>query len=221
VRQLLLSKRKKTSTNQKRNLITFSNPDSIISEQFRTLRTNIHFSTEGKKSIILVTSAKSGDGKSTTTANLAVSMAQQKEKVLLIDANLREPAIHFVFKLDNSTGLTDVLSGNASFEDVVYQTEIGKLTVLTSGQVASNPAELLGSEQMQELFKRALQEYDVILVDSPPVMEVTDTKLLANKSDGVILVISQGRTELEKAVEAKKALDFAKANIYGVILNEN
>lgn len=220
MRQLLLSKRKKTSTNQKRNLITFSNPDSIISEQFRTLRTNIHFSTGGKKSIILVTSPNSGDGKSTTAANLAVSMAQQKEKVLLIDANLREPAIHFVFKIANTTGLTDVLTGNSSLEKVVYQTEIGKLAVLTSGQMTSNPAELLGSEQIQELFVRALEEYDVVLIDSPPVLEVTDTKLLANKSDGVILVISQGRTDLEKAVDAKKALDFAKANLFGVILNE-
>lgn len=217
---MLLSKRK-TITNQKRNLITFTNPDSIISEQFRTLRTNIHISTNKKKSIILLTSPKAGDGKSTAIANLAVSMALQKEKVLLIDANLREPYIQFIFKLGNEKGLADILTNNASFKDVVHHTEIGKLAVLTSGQISANPAELLGSEKMEELLKSALEEYDVILLDSPPVLEVTDTKLLASKCDGVILVLSQGRTALEKALDAKKALDFAKANLYGVILNEN
>lgn len=218
---MLLSKRNNTKKHQKRNLITFSNPDSIISEEFRTLRTNVHLSTNKKKSIILVTSPQSGDGKSTAAANLAVSMAQQKEKVLLIDANLREPAIQIIFKLGNEKGLADILTDNVNLKDVICHTEIGTLAVLTSGQITANPAEMLGSEKMEDLLKSALEEYDVILVDSPPVLEVTDTKLLANKCDGVILVISQGRTELEKAIDAKKALDFAKANLYGVILNEN
>lgn len=217
---MLLSKRNKTKKHQKRNLITFTNPDSIISEEFRTLRTNIHLSTNKKKSVILVTSPKAGDGKSTAAANLAVSMAQQKEKVLLIDANLREPTIHIIFKLGNEKGLANILTENADFKDVICHTEIGTLAVLTSGQITANPAEMLGSEKMEELLKTALEEFDVILLDSPPVLEVTDTKLLANKCDGVILVISQGRTELEKAIDAKKALDFAKANLYGVILNE-
>lgn len=217
---VLLSKRKSKYTTPKRNLVTFSNPDSIISEQFRTLRTNVQFSTEGKKSIILITSPSDNEGKSTTAANLAVSMAQQKEKVLLIDANLRDPAIHFVFKKENSVGLTDVLMGKILLEDAVIDTEIGSLSILTSGQMALHPAELLGSELLHILFKKALRDYDVVLVDSPPILEVTDTKLLANKSDGVIMVIGQGRTEVEKAAEAKKALEFAKANLFGVILNE-
>lgn len=214
------SKRRATSTSQKRNLTVYSNPDSIIAEQFRTLRTNLHFMTGGKKSTLLITSSSSFEGKSTAAANLAVSMAQQKEKVLLIDANLRDPNIHFVFKISNDKGLADVLTGMLELKDAVYQTEIGRLTILTSGQLDSNPAELLGSESMEKLFQQALQEYDVILIDSPPVLDVTDTKLLANKSDGVILVISEGKTGIEKATEAKKALEFAKAKIYGVILNE-
>lgn len=217
---MLLSKRKLMGASQKRNLIAYSNPDSLISEQFRTLRTNVQFATGGMRSIILVTSPGSGEGKSTTVANLAVSMAQQNEKVLLIDANLREPAIHLVFKIANASGLTEVLEGKANLEEAVHQTEIGKLALLTSGQIASNPAELLGSQEMQELLQKSLQEYDFILIDSPPVLEVTDTKLLANKSDGVILVLGQGQTELVKAAEAKKALQFAKANLFGVILNE-
>lgn len=217
---MLLNKRKLRGANPKRNLITYSNPDSLISEQFRTLRTNIHFATGGMRSILLVTSPCSREGKSTAAANLAVSMAQQNEKVLLIDANLREPAIHIIFKIANTEGLTEVLIGKTSFEEAVRKTEIGKLALLTSGQMASNPAELLGSQEMQEMLQTALQEYDFILIDSPPVLEVTDTKLLANKSDGVILVLSQGQTELGKAAEAKKALEFAKANLFGVILNE-
>jgi capsular exopolysaccharide synthesis family protein len=147
-------------------------------------------------------------------------MAQQKEKVLLIDANLRDPNIHFIFKISNGKGLADVLSGQEELTNAVYHTEIGNLAILTSGQLESNPAELLGSESMEKLFQQALQEYDMILIDSPPVLDVTDTKLLANKSDGVLLVIGEGKTAIEKATEAKKALEFAKAKIYGVILNE-
>lgn len=217
---VLKSKRKLKNSTQKRNLITFSNPESLISEQFRTLRTNVHFSTEGKKSIILITSPSSSEGKSTTTANLAVSMAQQKEKVLLVDANLREPAIHFIFKKENSVGLTDVLKEEVSLKEAIIPTDIGSLDILTSGQMDVHPAELLGSKLLQATLQNALSVYDVILIDSPPILDVTDTKLLANKSDGVILVISQGRTEIEKAAEAKKALEFAKANLFGVILNE-
>jgi capsular exopolysaccharide synthesis family protein len=217
---VLKSKRKLKNSTQKRNLITFSNPESLISEQFRTLRTNVHFSTEGKKSIILITSPSSCEGKSTTTANLAVSMAQQKEKVLLVDANLREPAIHFIFKKENSVGLTDVLKEEVSLKEAIIPTDIGSLDILTSGQMDVHPAELLGSKLLQATLQNALSAYDVILIDSPPILDVTDTKLLANKSDGVILVISQGRTEIEKAAEAKKALEFAKANLFGVILNE-
>jgi capsular exopolysaccharide synthesis family protein len=214
------SKRRAANAKLKRNLIVYTNPDSIISEQFRTLRTNVHFLAGGKKCTLLLTSPSSYEGKSTATANLAVSMAHQKERILLIDANLRDPHIHFIFKISNEMGLADVLSGQVELNDAVYQTEIGKLAILPSGQLDSNPAELLGSDSMEKLFEQALQEYDVILIDSPPVLEVTDTKLLANKSDGVILVISEGKTAIEKATEAKKALEFAKAKIYGVILNE-
>lgn len=214
------SKRRAANAKLKRNLIVYSNPDSIISEQFRTLRTNVHFLAGGKKSTLLLTSPSSYEGKSTATANLAVSMAHQKERILLIDANLRDPHIHFIFKISNELGLADVLSGQVELNDALYQTEIGKLAILPSGQLKSNPAELLGSESMEKLFQQALQEYDVILIDSPPVLEVTDTKLLANKSDGVILVICEGKTAIEKATEAKKALEFAKAKIYGVILNK-
>jgi capsular exopolysaccharide synthesis family protein len=215
----MFNKRKNSA---KRNIIAYDYPDSIISEQFRMIQTNIKFSVADQKNrIFLITSPGSGEGKSTSAANLAVSMVQQKKKVLLIDANLRNPVLHTIFKLPNSDGLTDVLKGRITFEEAVCHTEIGRLDVLTSGINLVNPVELLGSQLMRDLLKVALQRYDIVLIDSYSVIDVTDTKLLANQSDGVILVIQSGKTLLEKAAEAKKEIEFAKSKVVGVILNEN
>jgi capsular exopolysaccharide synthesis family protein len=215
------NRRKATIEKQKRTIIAYSNPDSLIAEQFRSIRTNIHFLTEkGKKKVLLITSPGKGEGKSTTAANIAVSMAQQKEKVLIIDANLREPSLHSIFKLSNSVGLTDVLTGKSTLEEAVNRTEIGRLEVLTSGAVPYNPAELLGSDLLADLLQKVLERYDFILVDSTSVNEVADTKVLANKCDGVILVVSKGFSKSAKVVETKRALEFAQAKLMGVILNE-
>jgi capsular exopolysaccharide synthesis family protein len=218
---LLLNKRKSTKSNQKRNLIAFSHPDSILAENFRGIRTNIRFlKGKGKKSTLLITSPTSGEGKSTIVANLAVSMAQQKEKVLLIDANLRDPLQHFIFRTPNSEGLTEVLTGKMSFSDAVFQTEIGRLDILSSGALPHNPTELIGSDMMGDFLLERLKDYDVILLDSPGILEVSDAKILAGKCDGVILVVGEGKTEVSKVIESKKDLEFAKANIMGVIVNE-
>ena len=147
-------------------------------------------------------------------------MAQQKEKVLLIDANLRQPKAHFIFNISNSVGLTEVLTGKTTFEEAVIRTEIGKLKVLPSGTIPTNPAELLTSYMMEELLQKAAEQYDTVLIDSPSVLEVAGTNLLASQCDGVLLVIHQGKTQLEKAAEAKKILEFSKAKIAGVILNK-
>jgi capsular exopolysaccharide synthesis family protein len=193
----------------------------VIAEHIRGVRTNIRFLTEkGKKPILLVTSPNHGEGKSTLVANLAVSMAQQKEKVLLIDANLREPSLHFIFKAQCELGLSEVLTGKSSFEDAVYQTEIGRLDVLPAGTVPHNPTELLGSDLMDELLDDRMPQYDVILIDSSGVLEVSDTKVLAGKCDGVIMVVSEGKTDLSKVMEAKKEVEFAKAKIMGIVVNQ-
>lgn len=210
----------KTSA-KRRNLVTFSHPDSVISEQYRTIRTNIQFIIgEQKNSILLVTSPSRYEGKSTTVANIAVSMAQQKEKVLLIDANLRNPSIHEILKLPYSLGLTDVLKGFTSFEDAVVSSHIPGLMVLPSGEIPSNPSELLSSSIMKRLLEKVSPLYDIILIDSPALLDVTDTKILANVSDGVVLVVRKGKTKAEHTYNAKKVLQYAKSEIIGVILNE-
>ena len=216
-----LAKSKLFNRSKKRNLIAHSFPESKISEEFRTIRTNVHFVTnEQKHKIVLITSPNTGEGKSTTAANLAVSMSQQNEKVLLIDANLRKPSTHFIFNVTNSVGLTDVLTGKTTLNEAVIDSEIGSLEVLPSGKLPNNPAELLSSPMMKELLQEAAKEYDSVIIDSSSVLEVTDTKILASLCDGVLLVLYKGNTQLEKAAEAKKVLEFSKAKISGVILNE-
>ena len=125
-----------------------------------------------------------------------------------------------IFKIPNSVGLTDVLTGKTTFEEAVIHTEIGRLEVLTSGTITNNPAELLASQTMKDLLQKAAKQYDSVLIDSSSVLEVTDTKLLASQCDGVLLVLHQGKTQIEDAAEAKKVLEFAKAKVSGVILNE-
>ena len=216
-----LAKSKLFNRSKKRNLIAHSFPESKISEEFRTIRTNVRFvMNEQKHKIVLITSPNTGEGKSTTAANLAVSMSQQNEKVLLIDANLRKPSTHFIFNVTNSVGLTDVLTGKTTLNEAVIDSEIGSLEVLPSGKLPNNPAELLSSPMMKELLQEAAKEYDSVIIDSSSVLEVTDTKILASLCDGVLLVLYKGNTQLEKAAEAKKVLEFSKAKISGVILNE-
>lgn len=217
---MVRSKVKSHSSKFKSNLITYTNPGSNIAEQFRNIRTNIHFATSGKKNIkILFTSPCIGEGKSTNLANLAISLIQQKEKVLIIDANLRGPVLHTIFKVNNSSGLTNVLSGQTTFDEAVNHTGIGRLDILTSGPIPLNPAEELGSHMMSILLKNITPFYDYILIDSSSILEVTDANILANLCDGVILVLKRGKTQIEKALVTKRLLEFAKAHIVGVILN--
>lgn len=205
---------------QNRSLVTFLNPQSPISEQYRTIRTNIEFSTiDEEVKTLVVTSSGPGEGKSTTSNNLAIVFAQQGKKVLLIDADLRKPTAHYSFKLENLYGLTNVLTKQAKIEQAIQKTEQENLSVLTSGPIPPNPAELLGSKAMAELLRNVQEMFDIIIFDTPPVLVVTDAQILANKCDGVVLVVSSGKTENEGALKAKDLLINAKAKLLGVILN--
>ncbi|APH03451.1 CpsD/CapB family tyrosine-protein kinase [Bacillus weihaiensis] len=205
---------------QNRSLISMTSPKSPIAEQFRTIRTNIQFSSiDQELQTIIVTSSGPAEGKSTTTANLAVVFAQQGKRVLLIDSDLRKPTVHYTFRLENHVGLSNVLTRQSTLQEAVKETAQEKLWVLSSGPIPPNPSELLGSKGMQVLLEQAKEEYDVIILDTPPVLAVTDAQVLSNIADGVVLVVSSGKTETESAKKAKELLDSAKAKILGVVLN--
>ncbi|MFS0821465.1 CpsD/CapB family tyrosine-protein kinase [Bacillus sp. 1P02SD] len=205
---------------QNRSLVTMLNPKSPISEQYRTIRTNIQFSTvDEEMQTIMVTSSGPGEGKSTTTNNIAVVFAQQGKKVLLVDADLRKPTAHYSFRIENHTGLTNVLTRQETLINAVQASNQENLYVLTSGPIPPNPAELLGSKAMDQFLNEVKGLFDVVVFDTPPVLAVTDGQVLANKVDGVVMVVSSGKTETEAALKAKETLMNSKAKLLGVVLN--
>lgn len=202
------------------NLITFQNPNSYISEQFRLVRNNIHFSSIDKEiNSIVVTSPEPSDGKSTTAANLAIIMAQEEKKVILVDADLRKPSIHFVFNISNINGLTSVLKKEISIEQAIFKTSIHNLDILTSGPTPPNPSELLNSHSMELIIETLCARYDYIVFDTPPVLAVSDSQILAHKCDGVIMVVASRKTKKEQALKTKELLDKAKSNILGIVVS--
>lgn len=212
--------RGKTNKVKGESIIAYTAPRSKISEQYRSLRTNIQLSSSiYKNRTIVITSPRYGEGKSTITVNLAVSIAQKGEKVLVIDANLRTPIIHEMFGVENTMGLTDILNGKTNLVGAVKKTGMESLDILTSGPVPFNPSEVLSSDAMDMLIQKAIERYDIILFDSSPVLEVTDTSVLADKCEGVLLVIRYNHTVNEDALETKRALSFTKSRILGAILN--
>lgn len=204
-----------------RSLIAYLNPANKISEQYRTIRNNIQYASDGRSiRSILVTSPSEGDGKSTAAMNLAISMAQRGERVLLIDANFRNPMLHKVFNTQISPGLSNVLSNQLIVADAIQETEIEGLDLLTSGLSQANSADMLDSHSMKELMEAASDRYDRIVLDCPPVLSGPDANALVNKCDGVVLLLRCGKTTHSKALEAKQSLSFAGANIIGAILNQ-
>ena len=221
VNQLARNKSKKAiGQDNKRKLVTYYDPKSPISEQFRTLRTNIQFSAVDEElQTILITSSGPIEGKSTTAANIAVVFAQQGKRTLFIDSDLRKPSSHYTFSFMNTVGLTSVLTKQTSLDKAVQVMNPLGLHVLTSGPLPPNPAELLSSRAMKELIDQAKQEYDVIIIDSPPVTAVTDAQVIARLSDGILLVVSSGRTHIEDAVKTKELLTNTGTKIIGTVLN--
>lgn len=203
-----------------RKLITSSNLKAAVSEQFRTLRTNINFSMPDQElKTILYTSASPGEGKSTVAANTAIVFGQEGKKVLLIDADMRKPTVHYTFHMTNTLGLSNLLTRQATLAEVTKKSDIEQLDIITCGPIPPNPAELLGSKAMSKLIEEMKEQYDVIIFDAPPVLLVTDSQILANLCEATILVLSAGKSEKESVLKAKVALDTAKANIIGAILN--
>ncbi|MGM9986935.1 MAG: CpsD/CapB family tyrosine-protein kinase [Bacillaceae bacterium] len=211
---------KKENKIRKPLLITHTQPKSIISEQYRNIRTSIQYSIVDRKlETLLVTSAEQSEGKTTISSNLAIVFAQQGKKVLFVDGDLRRPSLHYVFRVDNLYGLTTVLTKQKILRDCVQDSTIHNLSILASGPIPPNPSELLASKAMDELLNEALQSYDLVIFDTPPLLAVTDAKVLANKVDGVILVVKSEQTQVENAIKVKNMLTGAKGKLLGVVLN--
>lgn len=217
-------KNNKLSTDTLKNgvkLITSANPKNTVSEQFRTIRTNINFSSVNRSiKTILFTSSEASEGKSTVAANLAVTWAQQHQKTLLIDADLRRPTLHTTFGLKNTLGLSTILSSDINFETAIQSTAINYLSVVTSGPIPPNPSELLETSRMNELISDFKGKYDIIILDVPPLLSVTDTQIIASLVDGVVLVIRQGTAQKSSVQRSIELLKMVKANLLGYVLND-
>lgn len=209
-----------TSSTNGRPIITHSNPKSPISEAYRTLRTSIDFSSvDVPIRTLMLTSAGPGEGKSTTTANVAVAFAQSDRKVLVIDADLRKPTMHHTFHRSNRRGLTTVLAGQVDWQSAVVDTDVPNLDLLPAGPVPPNPSEMLASKRMGELLNQLKEHYDMIVIDTPPALAVADAQIMATRCDGVVLVIQAGKVKKDAALKLKANMDFVKARILGVVLN--
>ncbi|MDL4838946.1 CpsD/CapB family tyrosine-protein kinase [Aquibacillus rhizosphaerae] len=217
----MAKRRKQARNNTMRHLITKLNPRSPISEQYRTIRTNLQFSSvDGELKTMLVTSSGPSEGKSSTVANLAIVFAQTGKKVLLIDADMRKPTLHYTFRMDNRRGLSSVLVGETILDESVVKSDVKDLDLLSCGPIPPNPSELLGSKSMEKLISDASAYYDLIIFDTPPVLAVTDAQILANICDGAMMVVRSKQTEYESAQKARDLLKPAKAKLLGVVLND-
>lgn len=202
-------------------LVAATDNFSTTTEQYRTIRTNISFSSADKEiKTLVVTSSGPSEGKSTTSANLAIVFANAGSKVLLVDADLRKPSVAISFRLPNATGLSNLLTNREASIDRYYQTSsVDNLYVMTSGPKPPNPSELLGSQRMLDIMNVMSEEFDVIIFDMPPVATVTDAQILAAHMDGTLLVVRERKTKKQDVIKAKELLTRAKANILGVIYN--
>jgi capsular exopolysaccharide synthesis family protein len=201
-------------------MITRFSPKSPVSEAYRSLRTNIQFADiDRPKRVILMTSTTSKEGKSTTAVNLAVTLAQTGSRVLLVDSDLRRPSLHNFFGFDKTYGLTNVLIGSLALEDVIKPTEVDKLDVITAGDIPPNPAELVASERMRKFIEDVRERYDHVILDSPPVVAVTDAAVLATRVDGALLVVSSGTVNRKEVLRAVSLIKNVRSSILGVVLN--
>jgi capsular exopolysaccharide synthesis family protein len=204
-----------------KDLISLKNPKSRAAEAYRTLRTNIQFSSldEEIKSIV-VTSSGPGEGKSTTMANLAIAMAQSGKKVVLMDCDFRKPTIHKKFGLPNSQGLINILAQDRKFEEIIITTDVNNLYVIPSGPVPPNPSELLGTKKMKALLTELTRIFDMVLIDAPPVLAVTDAQILSTIVNGTIIVSAYGKSDKHALLKAKENIEKVGGKILGVVINK-
>lgn len=187
-----------------------------VREAFNTLRTNVVFGmapSDGKS--LMITSANQSEGKSTTSVNLAVVLAQNGAKVLLIDADLRKPKLHRFFNIDYNKGLSQFLIGQATLNDSLYRTPIEGLDLMTAGIIPPNPSELLGSSRMKVFIEKAEEYYDYVIIDTPPINVVTDATVLSEYVSAVLIVVHYASTTRDDFQKAKNQLRISGANVIG------
>lgn len=194
-------------------------PKSIDAEAYRSLRSNIEYSSfDDEYRAIVVTSSVPGEGKSTTSGNLALSLAQSGNKVLLVDCDMRKPSIHKKFKISNISGTAELLLRKESFEDVAncYNEN---LTIITAGKIPPNPSEMLSSRAMTAFIKEMKNEFKYIILDTPPLQAVTDAQVLSTKADGVLLVVRAGSTKRDAVLNSVDLIKKVQGKVIGIVLN--
>ena len=212
----------------KRELVAYTDPTSSVSEMFKTLRTNIQFMNTNKElKTLLVSSTLPGEGKSWTTANLAVSFAQAGKKVLLVDADMRKGRQFNIFEVNPTPGLSNYLSGvlegesrKCELQDVLQGTEVENLSIITSGIVPPNPSELLVSERMLELNSQVKEMFDITIFDGTPSLLVTDAPILSRIADSTIIVTAHNETKIDNVEKVKKAIENVGGKVAGVVVNK-
>ena len=193
--------------------------NSLSAEAYRSIKTNLEYSSIDKKlKTLVVTSSEPGEGKSTVCGNLAYVLAQGGKKVLIIDADLRKPVLHKRFMVNNNVGLTDLLIGKVNYSKAITKIN-DNIDLLTAGQKTPNPAEMVSSEVMEKLLQEYKDYYDYILLDTPPVLTINDGRVLAAKCDGTIFVVKAGRSKKNNILNAYRELETVRANVIGSVLN--
>lgn len=209
-----------TKLPKERKLITHLYPKSTISEQYRMIRSNIMFSGVDKEiKKLVVTSAAPSAGKSTTAANIAVAYAQADKNVLLIDGDLRKPTVHYTFETKNVFGLSNLITEQVTLSQAVQNTQVENLSILTSGPIPPNPSELLSSKRFKDLMTGLEEYFDIIIIDTPPVLAVTDAVIMSTVVDGTIIVTNVETNNKHHLLKAKEVLVTSDANLLGVVLN--
>lgn len=202
-------------------LYVHDKPKSTVSEKFRGIRSNIMFSSAEKEiQSLLITSEKPSSGKSTISANIAVTYAQAGYKTLIIDGDMRKPTQHYIFDLPNNSGLSNLIVNKATYTESIKETKVQNLSILTAGPTPPNPSELIASTQFDEIYNELLSDYDFIVVDTPPVNTVTDAQVYAQTIQNCALVIDVEKNNKNEVKKAKDLINKAGGKLLGAILNK-
>lgn len=203
-------------------LITFNKPKSVISEKFRGIRTNIMFSSaDNDIQTVVFTSEKPAAGKSTISANVAITYAQAGYKTLLIDGDMRKPSQHYLFNTSNIDGLSNLILKRSDYSKAIHKTKTINLDLLTSGPVPPNPSELIGSENLLKIMNELEEIYDYIIIDTPPVITVTDAQLFSEIAQNVVYVVDTQSNDRNMVKKGKELIEKTGAKILGIVLNKS